>query len=154
MSSKVANLIALELGVLIAIMAWLAFSNLRSVQSPPLAQPPTRLVDSFATVAPARQPRLPAPVDYHADLTPEPQPEEAPPQVMQEDEQEVATEPYIDTSLDAGYINQTAPYYAVAEPEPFPILEISHLTRDRRIVPLPPDRRSATCARRFHHDRT
>ncbi len=121
MSSKVANLIAVELGVLIAIMAWLAFSNLRSVQTPAIARQPTRLVDSFANVAPMRKarPRLPAPVDYRADLAPETQPEEE--QLRQAApiyEEAIATEPSLDSGLDAGYITATSPAYAVVEPQP------------------------------------
>lgn len=116
MSNKVANLIAVELAVLIALMAWRAFSNLRSVQAPALAQEPSCVVDSFATVVPVRQTRLPAPVDYRADLAPEPAPEEAPPQFVQEYEQTIADEPYVD--LDAGDATATSPSYAAVEPEP------------------------------------
>jgi hypothetical protein len=119
MNSKVANLIALELGVLIAIMAWLAFSNLRSVKSQPIAQEPERTVDSFATVAPVIKSTNRRPVvDYRADLPAEPQQEEPSAQTVQEYDQAVATEPYPSSSLDDGYIAETSPYYDVVDPEP------------------------------------
>lgn len=118
MSAKVANLIAVELGVLIALLAWLAFANHRAAPPPAIAQQPTRMVDSFATVAPLRQSRLPAPVDYRAEVAPEPQPDQAPPQVVQEYEPTIAPELYTDSNLDAGYIALTSPSCAVVEPEP------------------------------------
>lgn len=120
MSSKVANLIALELGVLIAIIAWLAFSNLRSVKPQPIAQEPERTVRSFATVAPGLRStnrRRPV-VDYRADLPAEPQQEEQPAQTVQKYDQAIATEPYAGSSLDDGYIAETSPYYSVVNPEP------------------------------------
>ncbi len=120
MSSKVANLIAVELGVLIALMAWLSFSNLRSVQSPAIAQEPTRLVDSFATVAPVRKTRIrpPAPVDYRSELAPATPLEEEPLQPGPEYEQALANEPYDDGGVNAGYITATSPSYAVVGEQP------------------------------------
>lgn len=120
MNSKVANVIALELGILIAIMAWLLFSNLRSVKPRPIAQEPERAGDSFATVAPVLKStnrRRPV-VDYRADLPAEPQQEEQPAQTVQEYDQAIASEPYTSSSLDDGYIAETSPYYDVVDPEP------------------------------------
>lgn len=120
MNSKVANLIALELGVLIAIMAGLAFSNLRSVKPQSIAQEPQRTVDSFATVAPVLQStkRSRPVIDYRAELPAEPQQEEQPAQTLQQYDQAIPTEPYASSSLDDGYIAETSPYYPGVDPEP------------------------------------
>lgn len=116
MSSKVANLIAVELAVLIAIMAWLAFSNLRSVKSPPITQRPKRMVDSFATVAPVRNSRAgqPAPVDY---LEGENQPAAELEQTVQDYEPSIAIEPYTSSDLNTGYVPATSPSYALFDPQ-------------------------------------
>ena len=76
MSSKVLNVIAIELAILIGILGWFAFTNQRAISAPVQASPP--MVDSFAAVAPAqRKVQLEqAPVDYRADPAPEPQSEE------------------------------------------------------------------------------
>jgi hypothetical protein len=52
MNAKTANLIAVELGILIAIMAWLAFSNLSIVKHHTAAGGEERTAGSFATVMP------------------------------------------------------------------------------------------------------
>ena len=69
MNSKIANVIALELGILIAIMAWLALSRLPSVRQPAVAEEQERAAGSFATVTPVLRSRnrpLYA-ADYRAD---------------------------------------------------------------------------------------
>ncbi len=120
MNSKVANLIVVELAVLIAIMAWLAFSNLQGVKPQEIAQEPARMVDSFSGDAPGRlsanRRRRPA-LDYRADLAAGQEQEEQPAQT-QEYEQAIATEPYTSPALDDGYLAETSPYYDVVEPEP------------------------------------
>ena len=116
MSSKIANLIALELAVLIAILAWLVFSNLQSVKSQSIARQPMRAVDSFATLAPglnSTNSRRPA-VDYRAaDL-----PAEEAQTAVQTYEEPTVSQPYPSSGLDDGYIAETAPYYDPVEPEP------------------------------------
>ncbi len=131
MSSKVANLIAVELAVLIALMAWLAFSNLQSVKSPPITQRPERMVDSFATVAPVRNSRAgqPAPVDYRVDLEAEQQPAAELEQATQEYQPEIATEAYTNSDLTTGYIAATSPSYALFDPQ-------SRLTDDCLFSPV------------------
>ena len=52
MSTKVAYVIAIELGVLIALLAWLAISRVPSVRPLPAVAERARSGDSFATVAP------------------------------------------------------------------------------------------------------
>ena len=121
MNSKVANLIAVELAVLIAIMAWLAFSNLQGVKPQEIAQEPARMVDSFSGDAPGRlsanRRRRPA-LNYRADLAARQEQEEQPAQTLQEYEQALATEPYTSPALDEGYLAETSPYYDVVEPGP------------------------------------
>ncbi len=120
MSSKVANLIALELGVVIALLTWLAFSNLRPAPALPSAPQPTRLVDSFAPLSRAHSSRTrpPAPVDYRAELSSEPEVEGEPPPAVQEYEPESATEGYLNAPVETAYVNATEPVYALVEPEP------------------------------------
>jgi len=50
MNTKVANVIAVELGILIVILAWLAFSNFSRVKQPTLAEEQAPADSSFATV--------------------------------------------------------------------------------------------------------
>ncbi len=120
MSSKVANLIALELGVVIALLAWLALPNLRPAPALPSAPQPTRLVDSFAPLSRAHSSRTrpPAPVDYRAGLPPEPEPEAEPLPVAYDYEPESATEEYLNAPVETAYVSATSPAYAVVEPEP------------------------------------
>jgi hypothetical protein len=121
MSSKVLNVIAIELAILIGILGWFAFTNKRAISAPVQASPP--MVDSFATVAPVRRKaqRYQLPVDYRADAAPEPQPEEEvaqvvqeydSPELLEEDETLISNVPD-DTAIDA-----TSPEYAVFDPEP------------------------------------
>jgi hypothetical protein len=116
MSSKVANLIAIELGVLIAVLAWLAFSNLQIVKPQLIAQQPVRTVDSFATVASGLKSANPRPpvVDYRAGSPAEE--EQEPAQTVQAYEQPTANEPYPNSSLDDGYVTETVPSYTVFDP--------------------------------------
>ena len=52
MSTKVANVIAIELGILIALLVWLAIARIPSVHSVPRTPERARTAGSFATVAP------------------------------------------------------------------------------------------------------
>jgi hypothetical protein len=126
MSSKVLNVIAIELAILIGILGWFAFTNQRAISAPVQASPP--MVDSFAAVAPVRRKaqRYQPPVDYRAEAAPEPQPEEEVAQVVQEydspelqeeDETPVSDVPDY-TAIDTGYVDATSPDYAVFDPEP------------------------------------
>jgi len=118
MNTKIANFIALELGILIAIMAWLAFSNLSRVKQRPVAEKPERTASSFATVTPvlkSRSQRLSA-ADYrvdHAEAQQEGE-EQAPP--VQQYEQEIAAEPDASSELvDANVIGTSPSYAAVVQ---------------------------------------
>ena len=126
MSSKVLNVIAIELAILIGILGWFAFTNQRAISAPVQASPP--MVDSFAAVAPVRRKaqRYQPPVDYRADPAPQPEPEEEVAQVVQqydapelqeEDEMLISDAPD-DTAIDTGYVDATSPEYAAFDPEP------------------------------------
>src|SRR5438552_10143675 len=99
MSSKIANLIALELAVLIALMAWLAFSRLPSVRQQTAAEEPERATGSFATVTPILKSRHQRGdgVDYRADRA----------GTQQEGE------PYTNSDLNDGLVTESSPSYAV-----------------------------------------
>ena len=120
MNSKTANLIALELGILIAIMAWLAFSRFPARNPGTAAEVQEGTANSFATIAPilkSRNQARPA-VDYRADSEPaQPGGEESAPTVQQYDQQ-IATAPYANSDLEDGFIAGGSPYYAEVDQEP------------------------------------
>ena len=68
MNSKVVNVIAVELGILIAILACLAFPNLAHVKQP-VTKEQTPAEGSFATVTamPGQENQRHPAVDYRAD---------------------------------------------------------------------------------------
>jgi hypothetical protein len=131
MNGKIANVIALELGILIAIMAWLAFSNLSRVRPPRVAEEQERTAGSFATltqVPKARSQRLSA-VDYRAGGGAGQPQDEEPAQTVQQYDQQIATAPYASSDLydDSPYANsdlyddvatESSPYYAGVDQEP------------------------------------
>ena len=121
MSSKIASLIALELGVLIVIMGWLAFSNLSGIKQNSAAPAPARSRDSFATVTPvltaAIQPRYV--VDDRAKQDGQQEDEEQP-ATAQQDDQAAETEPYAGSALEEGIVTGPAPSDVGIYPEPVP----------------------------------
>lgn len=120
MNSKVANLIALELGVLIAILSWLAFSNFRSVSPPRGVHESARTGDAFATVAPVFKPESPrrAGLDYPADPAAELPLESDFAETEPDYEQAIATGGYDNYAPDGIYFDESDPYYAGVVPEP------------------------------------
>ncbi len=119
MSSKIANLIALELGVLVVMLGWLAFSNLSSVKQKSAAPAPARTSDSFATVTPvlkaASQPRYV--VDYRANQAGQQEDEEQP-ATAQQDDQAAETQAYAGSDLDGGVVTAPSPSEIGIYPEP------------------------------------
>ncbi len=119
MSSKIANLIALELGVLIVIVGWLAFSNLSSVKQKSVAPMPARTSDSFAAGTPvlkaASQPRYV--VDYRANQAGQQEDEEQP-ATAQQDDQAAETQAYAGSDLDGGVVTAPSPSDIGIYPEP------------------------------------
>ena len=113
MNTKIANLIVLELGILIAILAWLAFSNRSSVKPHPVAEEQERTAGSFATLTPelkARNQRLYA-ADNRAEREAGQQGEEQA-QTVREYDQEIATSPYASSDLYDDVTTGSSPYYA------------------------------------------
>jgi hypothetical protein len=121
MSSKIANLIALELGVLIVVLGWLAFSNPTSVKQKSVAPIPARTSDSFATATPAlkasSQPHYV--VDDRANQDGQPEDEEQS-ATAQQDDQAAETQTYAGSDLDGGVV--TAPSTSDIGIYPEPVL--------------------------------
>jgi hypothetical protein len=120
MNTKTANLIALELGILIAILAWLAFSNVSSVKRHMVTGDQERAAGSFATITPVLNAgnQRPRAADYLADRAGEQQADEQQGATAQQYDQEVAAEPYANAGLNDGVITGSSPYYAGVAQEP------------------------------------
>jgi hypothetical protein len=120
MNLKVANLIAVELGILIGIMSWLAYSRFPSAQPRTAAEMQESTVAPVATVAAVseRRNQRPYTVDYETDHErAQPVDEEAAP-TAQEYDQEIATQPYTSSGLGNGYVAADSPSYAEVDQEP------------------------------------
>lgn len=119
MSTKVANVIAVELGILIGIMAWLAFSTFSRDKGPPIAEEQPRIEGDFATIAPVLKPGIQRhyAAGYRAGRVAEQQVEEQQAQTMQYD-QPIAPAPYASSGVDDGFISESAPYYAGVPQQP------------------------------------
>ena len=124
MSTKVANVIAVELGILIVILAWLAFSNFSRVKQPTLAEEKEPADSSFATVTSLPRPANPrhSAADYFTDQQRQQLAAQRQAQTLQygtmQYDQQLAPAP--DTSADAGdsVTTGTSPYYASVYPQP------------------------------------
>src|SRR5262249_23815403 len=111
MNTKIAKIIAFELGVLIAILTWMAFSGATGEKPAGLQDLQDTNESSFATLAPVLKPKklhLRA-LDYsvEADAAPEEEVEPAQPvqtyqpvQTVQAYDQQYAAEPYYETPAD------------------------------------------------------
>ena len=120
MNLKVANLIAVQLGIFVGIMSWLVFSHLESTKPRTAAEMQNSTGDSSATVAPVFEPRNQRPytVDYETNHErAQPVDEEAAP-TAQEYDQEIATQPYTSSGLGNGYVAADSPSYAEVDQEP------------------------------------
>jgi hypothetical protein len=120
MNPKVANLIAVELGILIGIMSWLAYSRFPSTQPRTGAEMQESTVAPLATVAAVSERRNQRryTVDYETDHErAQPVDEEAAP-TAQEYDQEIATQPYPSSGLGNGYVATDSPSYAEVDQEP------------------------------------
>ena len=122
MSAKVANLIAVELGILIAILSGMAVASFRPSQPALAAREPAPTITASAPLA--RHPRRPA-VNYRADDTaPEALADENATESASADDQSTATEPDGASYLDnGGYVTADEPYYDAAEPVPEPYFD-------------------------------
>ncbi|PYL57672.1 MAG: hypothetical protein DMF30_05435 [Verrucomicrobia bacterium] len=124
MNTKVANVMAVELGILIVILAWLAFSNFSRVKQPTLAEEQEPADSSFATVTSLPRPANPRhsaadhfTVQQRQQLAAPRQAQALQYGTMQYDQQLV---PAPDTSANAGdsVTTGTSPYYAGVYPQP------------------------------------
>ena len=121
MSSKVANLIALELGILIAILAWLAFFEFSQTKSSPRSEDPERADGAFATVAPVVKPTYQrrSPIDYAAELAAEQLREEREAQYAEEYDEPIAAAPEAASAPEAYLFDPAATNDAGIYDEPF-----------------------------------
>jgi len=124
MNTKVANVIAVELGILIVILAWLAFSNFSRVKQPTLAEEQEPTDSSFATVTslPRSANLRYSAADYFTDQQRQQLAAQRQAQTLQygtmQYDQQLAPAP--DTSADAGdsATTGTSPYYGDVYPQP------------------------------------
>ena len=120
MSPKVANVIAIELAILIAVLVWLGISRVPSVQLHPAVEVRGRADDSFAASAPwpkARSQNLDA---THNDAGGESSTEAFEEQVQATPEyvQEPVAEPDTSSAYGEELVAESEPYYAAAYQEP------------------------------------
>lgn len=120
MNLKVANVIAVELAILIGLMSWLIYSRFPSTSADTAAEMEESSVVPFATVASVSKPRnqRPHPINYRADREPAALADEQPVPTAQEYDQEIATQPYADSGHEDGSISADSPTYAEANQEP------------------------------------
>ncbi len=124
MNTKGTNVIAVELGILIVILAWLAFSNFSRVKQPTLAEEQEPADSSFATVTSLPRPANPrhSAADYFTDQQRQQLAAQRQAQTLQygtmKYDQQLAPAP--DTSADAGdsVTTGTSPYYAGVYAQP------------------------------------
>ncbi len=124
MNTKVAIVIAVELGILIAILTWLAFPNFSRVKQPTLAEEQKPADSSFATVTWLPRPANPrhSAADYFTDqqrqqLAAQQQAQSLQYETMQYDQQ-LAPAPYSGADVDDSLSTGTSPYYADDYPQP------------------------------------
>jgi hypothetical protein len=120
MNLKVANLIAVELAILIGLMSWLVFSRSPS----PEPRTPEELQESteepVATVAPVLETKneRPATEDYNADRERMRRRDEQPAPTSQEYVQEIAAQPYANSGLENRVVAADSPSYEEVVQEP------------------------------------
>jgi len=124
MNMKVANVIAVELGILIVILAWLAFSNFSRVKQPTLAQEQEPTDSSFATVTSLPRPTNPrqSAADYFTDQQRQQLAAQRQAQTLQygtmQYDQPLAPAPDTSAYADDSVTTGTSPYYAGVYPQP------------------------------------
>ncbi|HAF14968.1 MAG TPA: hypothetical protein DHU55_00575 [Blastocatellia bacterium] len=124
MNTKVANVIAVELGILIVILAWLAFSNFSRVKQPTLAEEQEPADSSFATVTSLPRPANPrqSAADYFTDQQRQQLAAQRQAQTLQygtmQYDQQFASAPDTSANADDRVTTGTSPYYAGVYPQP------------------------------------
>jgi hypothetical protein len=124
MNAKVSNIIAVELGIVIVLLAWLAFSNLARSKQPTLAEEQESADNSFATVTSFPRPAnlRHSAADYFTDqqrqqLAAQRQAQTLQYETMQYDQQ-LAPAPDANGYGDDSATTGTFPYYADVYPPP------------------------------------
>lgn len=124
MNMKVTNVIAVELGILILILAWLAFSNFSRVKQSALAEEREPADSSFATVTSlprSANPRHSA-ADYFADQQRQQLAALRQAQTLQygtmQYDQQLSSAPDTSAYADDSVATGTSPYYADVYPPP------------------------------------
>ncbi len=124
MNTKVTNVIAVELGILIVILAWLAFSNFSRVKQPTLAEEQEPADSSFATVTSLPRPANPrhSAADYFTDQQRQQLAAQRQAQTLQygtmQYDQQLAPAPDTSANADDSVTTGTSPYYAGVYPQP------------------------------------
>ena len=124
MNTKVANVIAVELGILIVILAWLAFSNFFRVKQRALAEAQAPADSSFATVTslPRSANLRYSAADYFTDQQRQQLAAQRQAQTLQygtmQYDQQLAPAPYSGADVDDSLSTGTSPYYADDYPQP------------------------------------
>ena len=124
MNTKVANVIAVELGILIVILAWLAFSNFSRVKQPTLAGEQEPADSSFATVTSLPRPANPrySAADYFTDQQRQQLAAQRQAQTLQygtmQYDQPLAPAPDTSAYAENSVTTGTSPYYAGVYPQP------------------------------------
>ena len=161
MSAKVANVIAIELGILIALLGWLAIARVPSVRSLSRMQAPARTDESFATVVPGLRS---SPQNLYATNgvargggSAQPAEELSPEYV-----QELSTEPFASSDYAEDFVAETSPYYAPVEQVPAvsapdcyvaPVAQYVEFVQPRQIIVISNPRsfgRPHRCPARFN----
>ncbi len=118
MNSRVANVIAIELGLLIAVLVWLAIYRLPSVPVHLASEEQARTDGSVATLAPLLKPRS---QNFYADGAGRGGSMQAAEELMPtapEYVQELATEPYDSSDYADDFVAEASPSYAAVEQVP------------------------------------
>ena len=120
MSAKMANVIAAELAILIAVLVWLGISRVPSVQLHPPVEARARTDDAFAASAPLPKTRSQDLEATNDDASGETSTEafEEQAQTAPEYVQEPVAEPYTSPAYGEELVAESEPYYAAAYQEP------------------------------------
>src|ERR1700686_152557 len=113
MNLKVANVIAVELAILIGLISWMVFSRLPSAEPGASEEIQESTAEPVATVAPVLEARNepPATVDSSADRERARRRDEQAAPRSQEYVQEIAAPPYANAGLENGAIAADSPSY-------------------------------------------
>ena len=120
MNLKVTNLIAIQFGIFVGIMSWLAYSRSPSAEPRIAAARPDSALNAGATVATVLEPRNQRPyaADHSADREQAQPVDEQPPQWESNYYQSIAPRPYANSGLEDRSIAVDSPSYANVDQEP------------------------------------